>query len=423
MKCRTNSIVKLIVIGVIVGFLLILNFSIGNILSDREMTHDVAVEKISTAAGGEFKINDVCIGIPYTHTFFKMNENGEEEKITESGTAFFQPKKINYMADISTQMRNIGIYEAPVFTGEISMNGEFIVNPLKKNEGYEYNFRESFIRIKMDDKQILSLPAVTINGKTYSTEDYGFSENGNGFNEYFNCDSEKIFFSTELRVRGAEKFSIMISSTETHMIITGDWPSPGFSSFDFLPVNYEITDKGFTAEWDVPFDGDTNHAIGFEYIQPVEIYKMLERAVNYGFLFIIVPFIVLFMFEIFEAINLHPLHYLLSGAASIIFFLLLLSFSEHFNFGLSYVVSSAASGILVSLYVAAITKKIKLGFTMCFVFALMYGFLFMSLKSEDYALLIGSLFAFTVLALVMFLTRRVDWNNVGKEKNTLVTND
>ena len=171
----------------------------------------------------------------------------------------------------------------------------------------------------------------------------------------------------------------------------------------------------------IPTKEKGKNYVGFDLVQTVDIYKMVHRAISYGFLFIIVPFIVLFLFDVFMKINFHPLHYLLSGAASVIFFLLLLSFSEHINFTLAYVISSLASGILVSFYVASVTNRVFVGFSMLGVFALMYIYLYFSLQSEDYALLIGSLFVFTILACVMFITRKVDWNNLvifqRKDKN------
>ena len=107
------------------------------------------------------------------------------------------------------------------------------------------------------------------------------------------------------------------------------------------------------------------------------------------------------------------MHYLLSGAACVIFFLLLLALSEHIPFGVSYLLSAGAVSLLVSLYVGSVTKKVKLGFCMMPLFVLLYGYLYASLQSEDYALLIGALFAFIVLAIVMFCTRKIDWNAIG----------
>ena len=206
-----------------------------------------------------------------------------------------------------------------------------------------------------------------------------------------------------------------LNSSSTMLAINGDWASPGFTGYSYLPDERTLSENGFSAVWNIPFDaGDGSHSIGFNFIQPVNLYMKLQRANTYAFLFIIVPFIVLFMFEIFASINLHPVNYLLSGAASVLFFLLLLSLSEHLSFIASYVIGAVASGVLVSLYTALITKKYKLGAVMAGIFVILYGYLLGCLQSEDYALLMGSIFAFVVLAVIMFMTSKIDWSNLKK---------
>jgi len=417
MKQKTNTLIKFLAIGSIIGLLLILNACIGGKLNERERTQKNAVNDISRAGGGPLTIKDIYIGIPFVYYNYKVNDKGIEEVVShEEKTLFIQPRVVNYNTKLQTQMRKIGIYESPIYTGEVLIDGNFNFTVPKSTKEFKYKFNEAYLKIKINDKSLISSPVIEMNGAKYATE-YSGIDDKTGIISYFNCTTGNIKFNTGLKIRGANDFQINLSSTESHLVLESDWISPGFSKYDYLPLTYEITDNGFTAEWNVPFDiGDTSHQIGFSYVQPINVYKMLERAVNYGFLFILVPFIVLFLFELFAAINLHPFHYLLSGAASIIFFLLLLSFSEHISFTAAYLISAIGSGVLVSLYVSSITRKYKLGFTMSFVFVVLYGYLFMSLKSEDYALLIGSMFAFIILAVVMFLTRKVDWNSLKKTK-------
>lgn len=418
-KKKTKGIFgKVIFITLIIGALLIANLIIGNKLNDRESSKNDAVYSIANAAGGTFYLEDVYICIPYTYTQIVKDEKGKETKEVSNYNKFYQAKKINYNAKLETQMRKIGIYSYPVYTGQLDLDCDFDINIPQSANGYLYKPNEAFLRIKTSDKSIIEQPVYTINGKTYETSYEGGSSETRGISTYFNCPSGKINLTTTLRLRGARQFKIYLSSSSTHMNMECDWPSPGFTdAFDYIPVTHEITDTGFTAEWNIPFDGGNGkNIIGFNFIQSVDLYKMLDRAIKYGFLFIIVPFIVLILFELFASVNLHPLHYLLCGAASILFFLLLLSFSEHIGFELSYLVSAVASALLISLYVGSITKKVKFGFTISGVFVLLYGYLFFSLKSEDYALLLGSIFAFVILAVIMFLTRKVDWNAL-KSKN------
>ena len=235
--------------------------------------------------------------------------------------------------------------------------------------------------------------------------------------------------TSNIAIRGAKTFSVVPAGSNTHMKVTCDWPSPGFTEGNWLPDSRTITKDGFTAEWSVPFSGidasnDKQYRdfIGFKYIDPVDLYRKLDRSVTYGFLFIIVPFLIFFLFEIFAKISFHPVQYLLSGAACVIFFLLLLALSEHIPFGASYIISAGAVSLLVTLYIGAITKKIKLGFTMIPMFAILYSYLYISLQSEDYALLIGAIFAFIVLGVVMICTRKVDWSALGHKNETELKN-
>ena len=109
------------------------------------------------------------------------------------------------------------------------------------------------------------------------------------------------------------------------------------------------------------------------------------------------------------------MHYLLSGAATVLFFLLLLAISEHCMFEPSYVIAALAASVTVSLYLISITKKYTLGIIMMLIFVLLYSFLYFSLRSEDYALLLGSIFAFSILVGIMYVTRKVDWYKLERK--------
>lgn len=437
MRKKSGITGKVIFIGLVTGLLLIANACIGGKLKDRENAKNFAVKQISEAAGGRFSLKEIYVSIPYTYIHTYRDASGVllQEKIEDAKT--FPASAIAYDASLSTQMRTIGIYSAPIYTGNIKIDCVFDVDIPENKDGYEYFPEKASVRLAIKEKSIMNRPVFVINdARTDVSFSKGFSDNlrqskelaaqtdvsfsksspGNQseLTSSFVCRDGKNSFSTTLEIRGAESFQVMLASTQAKLSVKSDWQSPGFSNYDYLPDIHEITDTGFTASWNLPFSSiDEKNYIGFDYVQPVEIYKMLHRTIGYGFLFIIVPFIILFLFDVFLRTNFHPFHYLLSGAASVIFFLLLLSFSEHISFSAAYIISAAASGLLVSMYVASITRRFFLGCSMGGAFVVLYCYLFFSLKSEDYALLIGSLFAFTILASVMFITRKVDWNSLG----------
>ncbi len=426
MEKKHSTTGKPLLVGIIIALMLIANLLIGLKLGDRREASLSAADEISSGAGGPFYIGDVCITVPYIHHI----KDTDGKIVNTNGEYKIHANVMKYHADINTEERRLGIYSSPVFTGELHIEGEFLCN-LRNDSDYTFNFSKAGMLIKLNDKSIVEAPVFFINGTEcpvtfcYSDE-YESSERNRGIYSGFKYIEGTNTFSTVLKIRGAKSFAAGVSGNQTSLKVKSDWKSPGFSGYSYLPATRTISEDGFEAEWFIPFStASSKNEIGFSLMNPVNVYKMLERAITYGFLFIAVPFLVLFLFEVFNRIDLHPLNYLLCGAASMVFFLLLMSFSEHISFPFAYGISASASGILISLYVASFTRKIQNGLQMSLVFLMMYGYLFFSLKSEDYAMLIGSIFAFIVIAVLMFFTRKLRWQNRGQDmgKSNLQTVD
>ncbi|MCR5613712.1 cell envelope integrity protein CreD [Treponema sp.] len=426
-KLKADSIaLKLVFIFAIVILLIVANLFTGSKLSDREYEYNHAKEQICSGAGGEFYINDCYLVIPYSYKVKKYNSKGEPYIVTEWGREVIRPASVNANAELKTQMRPLGIYSAPIFTGEMNYEASFDFTELKAKTQNTYSYAEAKYCVEISDRSLVEKPVFKVGDKEYKVEysEISYNSGDSKSMRYSKCimakiplNNKPVVIKSDYKIRGASDFSLKIVSQETKVKISSDWPSPGFSSFAYIPTEHELTKDGFTASWYIPFDaGNGSNEIGFTYVQSVDVYRKLHRAFNYAFLFIIVPFIALFLLEIFADINLHPVNYLLSGAASVLFFLLLLALSEHINFGLSYALGSAASGLLVSVYIALICKKINLGGIIALLFVLLYGYLYVCLQSEDYALLFGSIFAFIVLAAIMFVTRNVNWSSLKKSK-------
>ena len=407
---------KLIFIALVFVALLIGLFFMNAKLSDREYTYNDAVEEISESAGNFFSLEGPYIIIPVIRTWYTEHSVGEttvREKNQTKEYVTVYAEKANLDANIKTQERTLGIYSSPVYTGTLDISASFIV-PYESNEEYEYLFDQAELILDTRQKNLCAHPVFNLNGiETVSDAMQAESKEPSYTVIGSTCtvSSGKNIFSTRIELKGARSFWIRPVSKETKLSVTSDWASPGFTGFDYLPDTREISSDGFTAQWNIPF-ADTSAQLGFRLVQPVDLYKQLDRAFNYGFLFILVPFIVMFLFEIFADIVLHPVHYLLCGAATVIFFLLLLALSEHLPFVASYLIAAFASALLTSIYLASVTGKFKIGASMILLFSVLYAYLYLSLKSEDYAFLIGTLFAFCVLASVMFLTRKVNWSSL-----------
>ena len=411
MKKFSPLSIKLIFIGFIVLLLLVGNMLIKSKLEDREYSYHTALDSIAEASGGNLKSKGPYIVIPYEQTVVESNSSYTEKK-SVTRYCYINPTILRYESDLKSERRNLGIYSSPIFSGSMKIHAEFNASEKLPARSHPEN---AFIILDISDRSLQSKPVFVINGKNHETylsktnrnyeSDYP-PQNETGIAANINFASGKYSFETELKIQGSTSFAVEVSASDTSLSVKSDWASPGFTGFDYLPNSRKLTSEGFTAEWTIPFaNAESGHTIGFSFIDPVNVYQKLDRAISYGFLFIIVPFIVLFMFEAIAKINLHPLHYLLSGSACVLFFLLLLALSEHVSFNLSYMLGAFASGLLVSAYIGQIAKKVRFSLIMAGCFALLYSYLYLSLQSEDYALLIGSVFAFVVVAILMFFTR------------------
>jgi inner membrane protein len=210
------------------------------------------------------------------------------------------------------------------------------------------------------------------------------------------------------------------------------WPHPNFGG-RFLPQTKQSDEHGFSARWEVSHlasrnsdllqrglkDPSSLETFDVSFIEPVNIYQQAERAVKYGVLFIALTFAAFFLFEILKDLRIHPLQYGLVGLALAVFFLLLVSLSEHVTFLYAYLAASVSCVLLIGYYLSHVLGGWRRGAAFAVKLALLYGVLYGLLLSEDNALMLGSLLLFVALAAIMVLTRRIDWYRLGTSKKAL----
>lgn len=221
---------------------------------------------------------------------------------------------------------------------------------------------------------------------------------------------------------------------ETDVLARGAWPHPGFIG-DRLPVSPSVGADGFQAKWSVSrlasqaqqaimrCGADAPHcpaafesAFGVRLVEPVDRYLMTERAMKYALLVLGLVLGAVFVLEVSQRRQVHPVQYGLTGLALAMFFLLLLSLSEHIGFGAAYLVAAGASTALISAYLSALQEGRAGRWLVPLALGALYGLLYGLLQSEDYALLMGSVALFGLLAALMLATRRLDWNAVGGQR-------
>ena len=250
------------------------------------------------------------------------------------------------------------------------------------------------------------------------------------FNNSIYYKLPKEFFVKEFTIKGSmdiqggEVLKIQPLATNNTFKVSSDWENPSFSG-GWLPVYRNISSNGFSAEWNIPgmttnfpktWLSDTKHFseyVKISFITPVDSYQKAFRSIKYALLFLLVPFLAIFICEIFTKIKIHPVQYCLLGLADVLFYLLLLSFSEHISFGFSYFFASFAVILATFFYSASIFKKLKWGIMIGCVQVISYILLLGTLQAEDYALLIGSIGLFVIVVLLMILTRNIDWYEIN----------
>ena len=202
------------------------------------------------------------------------------------------------------------------------------------------------------------------------------------------------------------------------MNLSSTWPHPSFTG-QFLPRNHTVNEHGFKAAWQISklarnATAGSAETFAVQFIDPVNIYLQSERAVKYGVMFVVLIFTAFFLFEVLLKLRIHPMQYLLVGLAMAMFFLLIISLSEHTSFALAYIMSGTACVVLIGAYLIGVMQSRKPAYTFTTAIALLYAVLYGVLQSEDNALLMGSLVLFAALATVMLLTRKLDWYRVNE---------
>ncbi|MCB0520185.1 MAG: cell envelope integrity protein CreD [Lewinellaceae bacterium] len=429
---KESLIVKLLSIGFIVILLLIPNVMISELIRERQHRQDQVKQEVSQSWGGAQAIRGPLLSIPYSTW-----QTWEDGKRTETRhTAWFLPKKLVVDGDLKHQIRRRSIFDVVLYQAEIKLTGEFEqpdfqalhVNPedVHWDEARLSTGISGMTGIKEAVMVQWAGQALPMEPGTSATS---FLGNGVSSEVPVDTDGKTYPFSIPLKLNGSENLSFDPVGKATTVNLRSDWHSPSFEGA-FLPDQREITPNGFTAQWQVldlnrPYpqqwkDEDVNFGqfeLSVRLIQPVDEYLKNTRSSKYAILVVGLTFLLYFFFEVLQKLLIHPFQYLLVGLALTVFYLLLLSLSEHVGFNAAYLVSSVATIVLIAGYSFSVLKIKRLVVQLLLLLVAIYGFIFILLQLEDYALLAGSAGVFLALASVMWASRKIDWYNLGERSN------
>jgi inner membrane protein len=239
-------------------------------------------------------------------------------------------------------------------------------------------------------------------------------------------ESAKIEFDISMDLLGMESLNIIPIGKKSTVSLKSDWPHPSFNG-EYLPMTSHIDETGFTAKWQTSYFATNieslvsqciyrtncnalkSRSFGVYLIDPVDHYLKSHRAINYALLIITLAFVCFFLVEVIRKQPIHPIQYGFVGLALALFYLLLLSLSEHLGFNLAYAISATASTALLASYVGGILQNKRHTVLFSSALACLYGLMFILLGAEDLALILGSLLIFAVLSVVMLLTKNFNW--------------
>jgi inner membrane protein len=434
---------KLGAIALLILLLLIPLLMINGVIQERQQLRDGVLEDIARSSSYSQQLSGPLMVVPYRKTvrIWKTNEKTNQryqDVGEERGRLYFLPERFELDGQVQTELRARGIYEARLFHADNRISGHFSV-PAQlgiKEDFADYRFDQPFLAVGISDiRGIENALTLELNGQNLDFvpgSQVGWL--GEGVHVTLPAldtkQATELAFGFSLRLQGTGQLQVLPVGKTSKVALAANWPHPSFIG-NYLPAQREITDQGFTANWQTSFfstnlqealnssgahcDAFNSRSFGVSFIDPVDQYLKSERAIKYALLFIVLTFAGFFLFEVLKSLAVHPVQYALVGVALAFFYLLLLSMSEHIGFALAYLLSASGCVALIGFYVCHVLRSVRHGLSFSAGLAALYGLLYGLLSAEDYALLMGSLLLFGLLGVFMVLTRKLDWYGIGQK--------
>ncbi|HQW25999.1 MAG TPA: cell envelope integrity protein CreD [Saprospiraceae bacterium] len=440
-----NVLFKVITIGFLILVLMIPSVMINELVRERSSRKMEVTNEVSSKWGQLQTITGPYIVIPYMEELKYANQPSEwrEQKL------YYFPQILETTGDIIPVVRKRSIFKVMLYESNINISGSFPYPDLKalKITPDKVLWDKARLHLSLTDLSGIGASVNLALGDTLIPMTAAMPD-GLQLPSGLMCNlpgtiasNEKLDFQIKLSLKGSQGIYFSPVGGQNKVKLTSSWPSPKFEG-QFLPDTSTITTNGFEASWTIldinrqisqqwtegnpqtfqnvntnrypdtyAYDTPANAkpVFGVELLDTVDHYTKNERTVKYAFLLITLTFAVYFFCEVLKKQKVHPLQYGLVGAALVIFFILLLSLSEHIGFDPAYGVASISTILLITLYSRSIFSEKKYAMVAGSLLVALFGFIYIILQLEDYALLAGSIALFVIIALIMYLTRKVRW--------------
>ena len=433
---KESITVKLMFIGMLVLLLLIPSAMIGDLIRERE-SRSLEMEKdVSDKWSGAQLIQGPVLVIPYKKAYNTTDANNKLVMKEVIENYYVLPQHLHIKAAVICESLHRGMFETTVYNTQVKVWGDFKAEIAKLGIApAQLMLNRAKLTFSITDlKGLKTNPTIKLAGQTATAEPV-FNEKGlfsNGLQAAINLPflpDGDIPFNFDLDLKGSQELSFLHTGKTTDVEVSGNWPSPSFDG-RYLPDYRKVNEKGFMARWGLvyfnrPFAqqwaaNDTlinkmqtyeNAIFGVKLKPSVDQYQKSMRTSKYGILIILLTFISLFLTELITKQKIHAFNYILIGAAMIVYYTLLLSFSEQVGFNLSYLIASVATIILVSVFIASLLKKKMVAMLFASILVLFYLFIYVIIQLEDLALLIGSMVLFVIISALMYFSRKISWDS------------
>lgn len=412
---------------------LILIFAVSQVewkVHERSATHDSVVQGMADQYARSQQLVGPLLWIKCSQpaNLIETDSNGSRRQVVSHDCSrVIRPDSLTGQGSLAVAERYRGIYKANIYTAALQLHAvipAFTAKPGQNIEAAELIFGVS------DPRGIKRVQVFTADGHELATRP-GVSGGPVQHGFHISLDpatlSQSRDLTLDLEIAGSGRLDFAPVAANNDFSLQSSWPHPSFAGL-YLPESRDISRAGFNARWrvndfatggdqvfaDRDMNGWLSESFGVSLVDPVDAYTQTERAVRYGFLFVLLTLGGFFLFEMIKRKPVHPLQYLLIGFAVVLFFLLLLALSEHIAFALAYVVAASACVLLITAYGRTLVGSWWGAGVLGIGYALLYAGLYMLLASEEYALLMGVWLIFGLLALTMWLTRKLDWRALGR---------
>ena len=433
-----SVLIKLALIGILTLLLLIPASWIQDLILERQARQDEVIKEISDKWSGSQLVEGPVMVLPYKTLVKQKDAMGKISYREVLTNIYILPETLNIISKVEPEVLHRGIFDAVVYNTKLRINGKFSPLELKKS-GIDPGMI-LWDKVKLDIgvsdlKGLKNNPSIKLGNAVYDVEpDFSslklFKNNLIILPDLSQGRNTALNFSFDLDLRGSSDLNFTHLGKTTTVKIEGKWNNPSFTG-RYLPEDRKITKDSFTATWKMPYfnrpfpqqwveenavmhTGVVNTAgndasFGVKFILPVDQYQKTMRSAKYAILIILLTFISLFFTELLNKRKVHLLQYVLIGAAMTIYYTLLLSFSERVGFNIAYLISSVATVALIGIFIASLLKNKRPAIVFAGILSIFYSFIFVIIQLQDLALLFGSVGLFIIVAVMMYLSAKIEW--------------